>query len=56
MLLGEMVDDGEGDGVFGGVSSMGVIGGPSFGIGMGGNLIPGMMQGNEFNAIGVNGW
>jgi len=56
MLLGEMVDDGEGDGVFGGVSSMGVIGGPSFGIGMGGNPIPGMMQGHEFNAIGVNGW
>lgn len=53
MLLGEMVDEGDGDGVFGGISTMGMIG-PAFG--STGTPGGGIGLGSEFGAIGVNDW
>jgi len=59
MLLGEMVDDGDGDGTFGGISGMGVLGGMgSSGIGIGAGLgVAGSGIGyvNDFGGVGV-GW
>lgn len=56
MLLGEMVDDGDGDGTFGGISGMGVLGGMgSSGLGIGAGIgIAGSGIGyvNDFGGVG----
>ncbi len=59
MLLGEMVDDGDGDGTFGGISGMGVLGGMgSSGLGIGAGIgVAGSGIGyvNDFGGVGA-GW
>lgn len=59
MLLGEMVDDGDGDGTFGGVAGMGMLGGMgSSGLGIGAGVgVAGTGIGyvNDFGGVGV-GW
>lgn len=57
MLLGEMVEDGDGDGMFGGVAGMGVLGAMgSSGLGIGAGIgIAGSGYVNDFGGVGV-GW